>query len=172
MRSSSSPRGLLVALLSVLAGCTSYDVAVRRPAPPAPSPPGTARVCVIRPHEVAQLVPAVVRDNGRLVGMTKGPSYFCYLAAPGLHRIVSTYGDDVDAKLGTGEEADATLLAEPAAQYFLHHDVRKIMTLSVGWVSAGEAAKMMGESDYVELVAVPEGEKLPARGEIVPAVPR
>ncbi len=168
----SSPRSVLLGLLLLLAGCTSYDVAVRNPAPPAPSPPGTARVCVIRPHEVAQLVPAVVRDNGRLVGMTKGPSYFCYLVAPGLHRIVSTYGDDVDAKLGTDEEADATLIAEPAAQYFLHQDVRKIMTLSVGWVSAAEAAKMMGGSDYVELVAVPDGEVMPARGEVVPAARR
>ncbi|UQA54670.1 hypothetical protein [Polyangium aurulentum] len=165
----SSPRSALLAVFALVAGCTSYDVAVRDPAPPAPSPPGVARICVLRPHRVAQLVPAVVRDNGRLVGMTKGPSYFCYLAEPGLHRIVSTYGDDVDAKLGMDEVADATIVAAPAGQYFLHHDVKKLMTLSVRWVSPQEAAAMIGESDYVELVAAPEGEALPARGEIVRA---
>ena len=36
----------------------------------------------------------MVHDNGQLVGMTKGPSRFCYLAQPGHHEIVATYADE------------------------------------------------------------------------------
>ncbi|MDI3282282.1 hypothetical protein [Polyangium sp. 15x6] len=152
--------------------CTKYELALHENAPPgalAPLPPDAARICVVRPYAVAFLVPAVVRDNGRLVGMTKGPSYFCYLAEPGVHRIVSRYGDDVDAELGSDTVVDANLTAAPGGHYFLHHDVSSILTLSVGWVEAGRANEMISECDYAELVEVPSNETLPAPGEIVRA---
>jgi hypothetical protein len=161
-----------LALLALTSACTSYELAVRDPAPPGAldaGPPGLARVCVIRPLAVAQLVPAVVRDNGKLVGMTKGPSYFCYLAEPGQHRIVSTYGDDIDAKLGTGDVAEATLTAAPGGSYFLEHDVRKIVSLSSRWVTPELASSMIADCDYVELVAVPGDEALPPRGAVARA---
>ncbi|MDC3954068.1 hypothetical protein [Polyangium jinanense] len=169
-------RALLLALAS-LAGllalsCTKYELALHENAPPGafgPLPPNAARICVVRPYAVASLVPAVVRDNGRLVGMTKGPSYFCYLAEPGVHKIVSRYGDDVDAELGSDTLVDTTLTAAPGGHYFLHHDVSAILTLSVGWVEAARANEMISECDYAELVDVPSKETLPVPGEIVPA---
>ncbi len=161
---------LLVGLF--LASCTKYELAMHDTAPQsavAALPPNTARICVLRPHTVASLVPAVVRDNGRLVGMTKGPSYFCYLAEPGFHAIVTRYGDDVDETIGSDEVAEATMIVMPGGRYFLHHDVSKILTLSVRWVEPTDANKMIGECDYAELVAAPSNEILPAPGEVVRA---
>lgn len=167
------PLRLLAATLLAVAStsCTSYEL-VARDAPPSveAAPLGTARICVVRPHEVASLVPAIVRDNGQLVGMTKGPSYFCYLAEPGQHTIVTRYGDDVDAKLGSDQIAEVTVTVEPRARLFLHHDVTKIMSLSVRWVDPTEANKMIGECDYVELKSVPTGEVLPEFGRVVPSL--
>ncbi|HVK70811.1 MAG TPA: hypothetical protein VM694_40430 [Polyangium sp.] len=163
----------LASLTGLLAlSCTKYELAMHENAPPsafAPLPSDAARICVLRPHGVASLVPAVVRDNGRLVGMTKGPSYFCYLAEPGSHTILTRYGDDVDAELGSDALVDATLTAAPGGHYFLHHDVSAILTLSVKWVEATKANEMIAECDYAELVAVPSNESLPASGEIVRA---
>ncbi|MDI1477929.1 hypothetical protein [Polyangium sp. y55x31] len=163
----------LASLSGLLAlSCSSYELNMHENAPAsafAALPPNTARICVLRPHGVAALVPAVVHDNARLVGMTKGPSYFCYLAEAGLHHIVSRYGDDVDAKLGSDTIVDAHLTAEPGGHYFLHHDVTAILTLSVGWVEATRANEMISECDYAELVAAPSNERLPAPGEVVPA---
>lgn len=153
-----------------LFGCTSYELTVRNAPPPLVSaPPGTARICVVRPHHVASLVPAIVHDNGRLVGMTKGPSYFCYLAEPGTHSIVTRYGDDVDERLGTDEVDDVSVVVEPNARIFLHHDVSQVMRLDVNWVDAATANTMIQKCDYVELVAVPKGESLPAPNEVIPA---
>ncbi|MRG92103.1 hypothetical protein [Polyangium spumosum] len=169
-------RALPLALASLLASsCTSYELALHETAPPSALgalPPNAARICVLRPHAVAALVPAVVRDNGRLVGMTKGPSYFCYLAEPGFHTILTRYGDDVDEKLGSDELVDATLNAEPGGRYFLHHNVSGILKLEVAWVDAARANEMIAECDYAELVAAPSSETLPAPGEIVRAAPR
>ena len=170
-------RRALPLALACLAGlsassCTKYELALRDTAPSGALgalPPNAARICVLRPHGVASLVPAVVRDNGRLVGMTKGPSYFCYLAEPGFHSILTRYGDDVDAELGSDELVDASVTAAPGGHYFLHHDVTGILKLSVGWVEAPKANEMIAECDYAELVAVPSNESLPAPGEIVRA---
>lgn len=169
MRRAEATISLFCLALSALS-CTSYELEVRTAPPPVTSaPPGTARICVLRPHQVASLVPALVHDNGRLVGMTKGPSYFCYLAEPGYHYIVSRYGDDVDERLGTDEVDDVTVLVEPNARIFLHHNVSKIMSLTVDWVDAGTANTMIQQCDYVALVSVPKGETLPAPSEVIPA---
>jgi hypothetical protein len=42
---------------------------------------------VLRPQWIAAAVTAPVHDNGRLVGATRGPTYFCYAAQPGHHVI-------------------------------------------------------------------------------------
>jgi hypothetical protein len=162
----------------VLAGllasaCTRYELAAREAAPPKTFdalPPNVGQICVVRPHNVALLVPAVVRDNRQLVGMTKGPSWFCWLAEPGIHKIMTRYGDDIDEDLGTDEITDAAILVEPGGRYYLHHDVSKILTISVRWVlDAAEANAMIGECEWVDLVAGPSGERLPVRGEVVRA---
>jgi len=164
----------LLSLFAALPACSSYEIAVRSPPPPAAVsalPPNVGRICALRPHSVAGLVPAVVHDNGRLVGMTKGPTYFCWLAEPGFHSIVTRYGDDVDERLGSDELADATIMVAPGSRHFLHHDVSKILTISVRWVDPVEANEMIGDCDYVDLVAVPGKERLPAPGEIIRAAP-
>ncbi len=160
-------------LVMVTSGCSSYSVAIRDTAPPSAFGALAAdvgQICVLRPHEVAQLVPAVVRDNRRLVGMTKGPSWFCWLAEPGVHNIVTRYGDDIDENLGTNEITDAAILVEPGGRYYLHHDVSKILTISVRWVlDQSEANEMIAECAWVDLVEGPAGERLPVRGEVVRA---
>jgi len=167
--------GLSFAVLGVLlaGACTRYEIAPRDTAPAKtfdPLPPNTGQICVIRPHNVALLVPAVVRDNRRLVGMTKGPTWFCWLAEPGVHKIMTRYGDDIDENLGTDEITDAAILVEPGGRYYLHHDVSKILTISVRWVlDPAEANAMIAECEWADLVAAPSGEKLPERDEVIRA---
>src|SRR5690349_9888098 len=79
-------------------------------------PTGVARVCVIRPERAFSHVTMEVRDNGRLVGATRGPTFFCWLAAPGEHQITSIDDD-------TGP----TLLdARADARYWLHQEVSSL----------------------------------------------
>lgn len=153
--------------------CTRYEIALRDDAPGKisdPLPADTGQICVVRPHNVALLVPAVVRDNRQLVGMTKGPTWFCWLAEPGLHKVVTRYGDDIDENLGTDEISDAAILVEPGGRYYLHHDVSKILTISVRWVlDAAEAQAMISECQWADVVAVPSGEKIPNRDQVIRA---
>lgn len=78
---------LMLALTT--AGCaTGYEVL--RTGRPTVSPwkaaPGLATVCALRPQLFAMAVPVVHHDNGRLVGLTRGPNvYFCWHAQPGRH---------------------------------------------------------------------------------------
>lgn len=158
-----------LACLSAL-GCTSYQLATLE-SPPAHAltapPHGLGQICVLRPHNVASLAPAVVRDNGRLVGMTRGPTYFCYYAEPGRHVIASTYGDDVDSKLGTDQVEETQAVIAPGGRYYLHHDVSNPLVLSVQWVAEPEARTMIEECDYAELTEVPDNEALPGPGPVV-----
>ncbi len=171
-----SYRGLSVAMVFVgflVNACTRYELAARDTAPGKtfdPLPPNTGQICVIRPHNVALLVPAVVRDNRQLVGMTKGPTWFCWLAEPGVHKIMTRYGDDIDENLGTDEITDAAILVEAGGRYYLHHDVSKILTLSVRWIlDPAEANAMISECQWADLVAGPSEERLPGPGDIVRA---
>src|SRR5215813_9520930 len=50
-----------------------------------PHPAHVAKVCVIRTSALEHGVTFVSRDNGVLVGATRGPTYFCYYAEPGEH---------------------------------------------------------------------------------------
>ncbi len=77
------------------------------------APSGVARVCVLRPERSSPDVTMRVEDNGRLVGATRGGSYFCYLAAPGPHQITSV-DDDTGPTL---------LTARAGGRYFLHQEV-------------------------------------------------
>lgn len=172
-------QGLSVVMTMVLAGmlasaCTRFEMVARDVAPPKtfdPLPPNSGQICVVRPHDVALLVPAVVWDNRQLVGMTKGPTWFCWLAESGVHAIVTRYGDDIDENLGTNEITDAAILVEPGGRYYLHHDVSKILTISVRWIlDPAEANALIAECQWADLVAAPSREKLPGRDEIIHAV--
>ncbi len=72
-------------------GCSGGPQVVKTDLPPfdplATPPYGMAQVCIIRPHTWAFLHTIPIEDNGQLVGATLGPSFFCYLAQPGTHRI-------------------------------------------------------------------------------------
>jgi len=168
--------GLSVLMMFVglmASACTRYELAARDVAPPKTFdalPPNTGQICVVRPHNVALLVPAVVRDNRQLVGMTKGPTWFCWLAEPGVHKIMTRYGDDIDENLGTDELTDAAILVEAGGRYYLHHDVSKILTISVRWIlDPAEANALIAECQWADLVAGPDKERLPGPGDIVPA---
>lgn len=153
--------------------CTRYEIALHDDAPAKvfdALPANAGQICVVRPHNVALLVPAVVRDNRRLVGMTKGPTWFCWLAEPGLHKIMTRYGDDIDENLGTDEISDAAIMVDAGGRYYLQHDVSKILTLSVRWVlDTAEAQAMISECQWADMVAAPSGEKIPSRDEVIPA---
>ena len=164
----------MLALAGMLANaCTRYEIAARDVAPPNTFdslPPNAGQICVVRPHNVALLVPAVVWDNRQLVGMTKGPTWFCWLAEAGVHKIMTRYGDDIDENLGTDEITDAAILIESGGRYYLHHDVSKILTISVRWIlDPAEANALIAECQWADLVAAPSGVKLPRRDEIVRA---
>lgn len=163
----------LVCMWIWASGCTRYEIAPREAAPPRifdPLPPNTGQICVVRPHNVALLVPAVVRDNRRLVGMTKGPTWFCWFAEPGVHKILTRYGDDIDENLGTDEVTDAAILVEPGGRYYLHHDVSKILTISVRWIlDPAEANALIAECQWADLVGAPANDKIPARDEVIAA---
>src|SRR5438477_411593 len=81
-----------VIFLGCLGGCTGagYRLAQSRAAPldlASQPPAGQAKICVLRPQSKILSFTALVYDNGRLVGGTRGESYFCYLAEPGDHVI-------------------------------------------------------------------------------------
>ena len=81
---------LLAAALGTLFGCARPELVFPDlpPVDPLAEPAyGLAQICIIRPHTWAMLDTVPIEDNGRLVGATRGPSYFCYAAQPGVHRI-------------------------------------------------------------------------------------
>ncbi len=160
----------LLGFFALSSGCSSYAIQIHTPPKALPQgPPGAGQICVVRPHRVAMLVPAVVHDNGKLVGMTQGPSYFCYLAAPGYHRLSTSYGDDIDLRMGTGHTQDLSVLLQPSGRVFVHHDVSKILTLTVTPLREAEAQQMMAGCDYVSLASVPSGTQLPDPTEVIAA---
>jgi hypothetical protein len=149
--------------LLFLGGCYSYGL--RTPdAPPVDAFGAVAdagQVCVLRPHWLASAVTAVVRDNDRLVGATRGPSYFCYAVQPGHHVIQS--------------RADATELAELEVRagdhYYLHQIVDNLfgfVRTRLAWIDEGEARRLIAKCGYRELVSVPGDERLPS-SDAVPA---
>jgi hypothetical protein len=122
--------------------------ACARPAAEPPAPPtGSAQVCVVRPESLASEVTMEVRDNGRVVGATRGSSYFCYLAAPGEHQITSI-DDDTGPTL---------LRAAPGARYWIHQEVTTLggdVHAHLDFVDEPTAQAMLDRVDTRVLVAV------------------
>ncbi|HVY49056.1 MAG TPA: hypothetical protein VHB21_24370 [Minicystis sp.] len=165
-------RLLMISLVALAAGCTSYRIespARPIPAPPAPAP-GLAEVCVVRPHTFANLVPVVVRDNGVLVGGTLGASYFCWQEVPGLHHIETESGDDVDRALGTAAHDRARVTAEPGRRYYLHQSLGNLYGISgLAWVDEATGRAMIDQCDYKLLRGVPGSEALPTGAPVAAA---
>lgn len=154
------------AMAASLAGtaCTSYKLAEpNAPLQPwAPAPGGLATICVVRTSVLALAVAFPTRDNGMLVGATRGPSRFCYYAEPGEH--------DITIEADSTEKAH--LVAEPEGRYFLKVEVDNIAGWVQGravWVTEEVAREDFDSSIYQVLVGVPGTEKLPGELPIAPA---
>jgi hypothetical protein len=147
----------------LLAGLAVVALASCRREAKTAGPAGVAHVCVVRPERVAADVTMRVRDNGRLVGATRGMTYVCWLAAPGAHQITS---DDDD----TGP----TLLhAESGASYWLHQEVVELGGVAhahLDWVDEESAKELLDECDARVRVSVPGHDDDPAALPIVPAM--
>jgi hypothetical protein len=100
-----------------------------------PIPSGFARVCVIRPSLVGSAITMELRDNGRLVGATRGGTYACWLAPPGEHQITSIDDDTGPTLLSARADGD----------YWLHQDVTKLAHLHahLDWVDARTAENLI-----------------------------
>jgi hypothetical protein len=123
---------------------------------------GAAQVCVLRPDSMARDVSMPVRDNGRLVGATRGATFFCWLAAPGEHQITSV-DDDTGPML---------LRARAGTHYWLHQDVTELagsIHAHLDWVDKATAHEMIEECDDRVRVAVPGHDDEPAAMAIAPA---
>lgn len=113
-------RVLLLAIAVLLPACAPEPEGAPAPRTAAVGR-DVAEVCVLRPEPTASTTTFQVRDNGRLVGATRGESYFCYLAATGRHQIT---GDDDTGPL--------LVTARPGARIFVHQEVSPLGGLADG----------------------------------------
>jgi hypothetical protein len=126
-------------------------------------PSGAAQVCVVRPDALAAHVSMPVRDNGRLVGATRGTTFFCWLARTGEHQITSS-DDDTGPML---------LRARSGARYFLHQDVMELdgdVHAHLDWVDEGAALEMLDACEARVRVAVPGHDDEPFAQPVAPAM--
>lgn len=149
----------LALFLVAASGCSRYWVG-RPTAPPIDAlgrpPTGLGQLCVVRPYWGATAVTLVVRDNGTIVGATHGPSYFCYFAEPGAHRIVSEVSD-----AGMVEKPRETRIEiARGGRYFLQQTVEAGGTV-LAWLSEAEAAKIVDTCGYQVLIAGPPSDTMP-----------
>lgn len=154
----------LVTTALALAGCTSWKLAepVSPPSPFQDPPAERAQICVFRTSVLAQAVTFPVRDNGVLVGATRGPSHFCYLAEPGPHTIV------VEAD----EPETAVIHANPGARHYLSQEVENLfgwVRCRAVWVTEDAARELAEQSSYHVLAGVPGRERLPDEVPVAPA---
>ncbi len=128
----------------VLAACASQHGEPREIAvdPFVAIPPGMAQVCVVRPPGAGQLLPTMFRDNGVTVGMTRGPSFFCYYAAPGQHRITP----------GSSDNPIATLDVVAGQRFILRHK-QNVGQDEILWVDPVATDRLFTEYDSLAMTA-------------------
>lgn len=159
-------RSPLTLAVCLLAGCVGYRLTESRPttlAVPGTPPAGLAKICVVRPQSRVLSYTAIVRDNGHLVGGTEGESFFCYLAAPGTHRMVTQTGRISE---------DATVYAEPAGVYTLRQRVDyglDNLRISQEWIDPDLAIEEARGLRALTLAGAPAAEQLPRLGAVLPA---
>jgi hypothetical protein len=144
----------------VMAGCsaTSAPRTVEQELGSVPSV--AARICVVRPDELAGDVTMEVKDNGRLVGATRGSTFVCWLAQPGAHQIVSH--DDTGPTF---------LRAKAGHHYWLHQEVATLdgeLHTHLDWVDDATASEMLAACHTRVRVAVPGHD----RSDMVAVTPR
>lgn len=128
-------------------------------------PSGVAQVCVVRPDALAAHLSMPIRDNGRLVGATRGTTFFCYLARTGEHQITSS-DDDTGPML---------LRARAGMRYFIHQDVTELggaVHAHLDWVDDATALEMVDACEARVRVAVPGHDDEPFAQPIAPAISR
>lgn len=146
-------RALVLAGLA-LAGCAR--------AATTPPPRDVAQVCVLRPDPAAAATTMEVRDNGRLVGATRGSTYVCWLAAPGEHQITSI-DDDTGPTL---------LHARTGARYWLHQEISTLagdLHAHLDFVDEPAALEMLERIDTRVLLSVRGHEEDDGAMAVVPA---
>lgn len=154
-----------LAALMLLAGCahaSSGNGANGAFADLGAVPSGAAQVCVVRPDPFASQVSMLVRDNGMLVGATRGTTFFCYLARPGEHQITSP-DDDTGPTL---------LRAQSGARYFLHQEVSELagtVHAHLDWIEESAAMELLDACESRVQVAVPGHADETAAQPIAPA---
>jgi len=158
-------RLFMVASFVLGTGCSSYGLATSQAAAVAPFAPAAdaAKICVMRAGAVpAPFFTTVVYDNNKLVGATKDWTYFCYLAEPGKHVIVSdgTYGRDGAAR---GAKAGNRYYLE---QVWLLPGFRGH---ALSWIDESAAKGEIQDDEYALLTEVPGTEALPGYQPFAPA---
>ena len=98
---------------------------------------------MVRPHSLGVHATLAVRDNGALVGATRGPSYFCYRAESGLHRLAS------------GEQSVEVMVA-PGQRRFVH---QRALPRRLTAVPEEIGRAMLARCAYALLVDAPDGEE-------------
>jgi hypothetical protein len=158
-------RRLVLGLLALSAACTSYKLTEpdrALPAMGADFPQSAARVCVVRTSVLAGAVTFPTRDNGVLVGATRGPTHFCYLAEPGHH----------DIAIEADEAEHAKLDAVAGRSYYLKQEVDNVLgyvKCRGVWVDEAEAKGLLEASTYEVLSGVPGSDTLPPNPPFAPA---
>ncbi|WP_159398075.1 hypothetical protein [Sorangium cellulosum] len=148
---------LLIASL-VMSACSAYRL--HEAEMPGAPPRGAGRICVLRSSASAWAATFVVRDNGRLVGATRGGTFFCYFAGVGRHHITSE-SDGTD---------EATVVVADGRRYYLEQDTSNTfgyVRADLRWVDEQTGYEMMRGSEHSALVDAPDGEVL--RSGVAPA---
>jgi hypothetical protein len=147
-------------------GCSSFGVSTTDTPAVAPfgaAAAGQAKVCVVRGGDLpAPFFTTVVYDNAKLVGATKDGTYFCYLAEPGKHTIVS------DGAYGS---RTAVLTAQAGGQYYLKQAWRfpGFLGHALSWIDEPTAQAEIRSNEYAMLTEVPGDVSLPERQPFAPA---
>jgi hypothetical protein len=142
----------LGALFVALAACAPQRMQRAVVADLGAVPSVAARVCVLRPASIAAGVTMELRDNGRLVGATRGSTFVCWLAAPGDHQITSIDDD-------TGP---SFLQARAGQQYWLHQEVTTLggdLHAHLDWVDDATANELLDSCNQRVLVGIPGHEE-------------
>ncbi len=159
---------VLLATLALSAGCSSFGVTTTETpalAPFSTAVSSAAKVCVVRGGDLpAPFFTTVVYDNAKLVGATKDGTYFCYLAEPGRHTIVS------DGAYGS---RTAVLTAQAGRQYYLKQAwlFPGFRGHALSWIDASTAQTEIAADEYAMLTEVPGDKALPDARPFAPAAP-
>ena len=161
---------LLVGSL-VLPACSAYQIGPPPADPLAVPRPFTgyvdamATVCAIRTARLAMAVTFLVHDNDLLVGATRGPTWFCWRAEPGRHRITVTSEDG-------GQRFEVDLQAR--GRYYLDQGLEYrlgFVTPRGRWVDESTAATLLQTSEHRVLQAAPAREPLLLGTDVAAALP-